>query len=203
MIKKYNRLRKLNIKRSSRLRRAVLAEWQQIDMSDPDLYQYLTDAMIYGYAVQINYEGSGWRDIQPYGWNTSQDGNNLLMCYKDTGEVRSYRLDRILDIYIDYDSQIATNNNPQMNEDEQMQIYEDIMENQENSDLDMPELVSDESNNDQPDIYDNELNMLRNDNQYVNIEQNTDVEQDNDEINIEQNDNNQNLNNEEENENNG
>lgn len=201
---KYNRLRKLNIKNSSRLRRKILAEWQQINISDPDVYQYLTDAMLYGYAVQINYEGSGWRNIQPYGWNTSKDGNNLLMSYRDNGEIRSYRLDRILDLYIDYDNQIATNNNQQMQEDEEMQIYEDIMNNQEQENLDMPDIPGQDTNFEQPGIYDEELNILNNDlnfdNQNINeFDQNIN-DQDLNDQNINEFD--QNINNEE-NDNNG
>lgn len=201
---KYNRLKKLNIKNSSRLRRKILAEWQQINISDPDVYQYLTDAMLYGYAVQINYEGSGWRNIQPYGWNTSKDGNNLLMSYRDNGEIRSYRLDRILDLYIDYDNQIATNNNQQMQEDEEMQIYEDIMNNQEQENLDMPDIPGQDTNFEQPGIYDEELNILNNDlnfdNQNINeFDQNIN-DQDLNDQNINEFD--QNINNEE-NDNNG
>lgn len=201
---KYNRLKKLNIKNSSRLRRKILAEWQQINISDPDVYQYLTDAMLYGYAVQINYEGSGWRNIQPYGWNTSKDGNNLLMSYRDNGEIRSYRLDRILDLYIDYDNQIATNNNQQMQEDEEMQIYEDIMNNQEQENLDMPDIPGQDTNFEQPGIYDEELNILNNDlnfdNQNINeFDQNINDQDLNDQninefdqnINNEENDNNE------------
>ena len=201
---KYNRLKKLNIKNSSRLRRKILAEWQQINISDPDVYQYLTDAMLYGYAVQINYEGSGWRNIQPYGWNTSKDGNNLLMSYRDNGEIRSYRLDRILDLYIDYDNQIVTNNNQQMQEDEEMQIYEDIMNNQEQENLDMPDIPGQDTNFEQPGIYDEELNILNNDlnfdNQNINeFDQNIN-DQDLNDQNINEFD--QNINNEE-NDNNG
>ena len=57
--------------------------------------------MSYGATVQINYKNNGWRTILPYGWNSSKDGNILLMCYKDTGEIRSYRIDRIYDLLID------------------------------------------------------------------------------------------------------
>lgn len=77
------------------------AEWQNVDINDPDLIQIITDVMASGTQMQLDYEGSGWRLIQPYGWNTSQDGNILIMCYKDTGEIRSYRLDRVLDILVD------------------------------------------------------------------------------------------------------
>lgn len=131
MFKKISRLKTNNLSRlnknlikNSRLRRIVLGEWTQINPTDPETIQQLTDAMTYGYPVQINYEGSGWRTIQPYGWNTSNQkadgtgGNVLLMCYKDTGEVRSYRMDKIQDIFIDFDSSgTVMNNNPSMNND--------------------------------------------------------------------------------------
>jgi hypothetical protein len=168
---KISRLRKLNIlTKVSRLRK--IAEWSEINMSDPDLFQKITDAITYGYPVQINYEGSGWRNIQPYGWNTSKQksdgegGNVLLMCYKDTGELRSYRLDKIQDLYIDYDNQVSTTNNPQMADDEQTQIYEDIMNDQ--KDIDMPTLPED--NNEKakpPGVYDDELSILRNEPEQV------------------------------------
>jgi predicted DNA-binding transcriptional regulator YafY len=156
-LNKNNQLIKIN-----RLRRLIIAEWTQINMSDPDLVQIITDTMINNYPVQINYEGSGWRTIQPYGWNTSKKNENLLMCYKDTGEVRSYRFDRISDLYVDYDNQVSITNNPEMNNDQETQIYENIM-NDQNEEIDMPILPEDNTQNtDQRGIYDEELNMLSN-----------------------------------------
>jgi hypothetical protein len=87
--------------KTSRLRRKIYAEWTPIDPQAGDAVQVVTDAMAAGTQIQIEYQGSGWRLIQPYGWNTSKAGNILLMCYKDTGEVRSYRLDRINQILVD------------------------------------------------------------------------------------------------------
>jgi hypothetical protein len=89
------------IKVFARLKRKIFADWQPVDVTSPDLVQIITDAMAAQTQIQVEYEGSGWRLILPYGWNTSKDGNVLLMCYKDTGEVRSYRLDRILQVLID------------------------------------------------------------------------------------------------------
>jgi hypothetical protein len=86
---------------TSRLKRKKTAAWQSIDVSSPDLVQIVTDAMAMGTQIQIEYQGSGWRLIQPYGWNTSKEGNILLMCYKDTGEIRSYRLDRVQQVLVD------------------------------------------------------------------------------------------------------
>jgi hypothetical protein len=55
---------------TSRLKRKKTAAWQSIDVSSPDLVQIVTDAMAMGTQIQIEYQGSGWRLIQPYGWNT-------------------------------------------------------------------------------------------------------------------------------------
>lgn len=86
---------------NSRLLRKKLARWQPVNMKTGNPLQILTDAMAYNATVQINYKNSGWRTILPYGWNSSKDGNILLMCYKNTGEIRSYRIDRIHDLLID------------------------------------------------------------------------------------------------------
>lgn len=88
------------------LRKKVLASWKPINTKGPELLQVLTDAMTYNSGIRINYRNSGWRSILPYGWNTSKDGNTLLMCYKDSGEIRSYRLDRIFDVLINDDLNI-------------------------------------------------------------------------------------------------
>jgi hypothetical protein len=101
------------LKKFSRLRRKIVtADWTPIDPSNQDVVQVITDVMAAGTQIQIEYEGSGWRLIQPYGWNSSKEGNILLMCYKDTGEVRSYRLDRVLQVLVN-SSQL--NNEPVIN----------------------------------------------------------------------------------------
>lgn len=101
------------LKKLSRLRKKIItADWTPIDPSSQDVVQIITDAMAAGTQIQIEYEGSGWRLIQPYGWNSSKEGNILLMCYKDTGEVRSYRLDRVLQVLVDSNQ---LNNEPVMN----------------------------------------------------------------------------------------
>jgi len=87
--------------RSRLLKKLIYAEWVPVNLKKDDFVQVLTDAMSYNSNLQINYKGSGWRSIQPYGWNASKDGNILLMCYKDTGEIRSYRIDRIYDLLVD------------------------------------------------------------------------------------------------------
>lgn len=168
-----SRLKKNNILvKTSRLKRKIFAEWQQIQLSDPDLIQYLTDAMTYGYSVQIDYNGGGWRTIQPYGWNSSKDQNILLMAYKDTGEVRSYRLDRIDDLYIDMTANSnSINDNPEMVNDQNIQMFNDtnsdqsLVEDQAVEQLqqnDMPLLPEEEINTVEQGIYDNELDLLDN-----------------------------------------
>lgn len=84
-------------------RRNVFAEWISSDPSDPNLVQNITDIMAGGGQIQIQYNGE-YKTILPYGWNSSKEGNVLLMCYKDTGEVRSYRLDRVTEVLFDSDN---------------------------------------------------------------------------------------------------
>lgn len=91
---------KSSSRRLLKRKRYFTAKWNPIDMDHGNPLQVLTDAMTYNATVQINYRNSGWRTILPYGWNSSKEGNVLLMCYKDTGEIRSYRLDRINDLLI-------------------------------------------------------------------------------------------------------
>ena len=81
-------------------KRILIAEWVPGDINDPNLVQQVTDMMATGGQMQIEYNGE-WKTIEPYGWNSSKEGNVLLMCYKDTGEVRSYRLDRITNVQFD------------------------------------------------------------------------------------------------------
>lgn len=97
---------KISTGTSRLLRKKVLASWKPVNIKGPELLQVLTDAMTYGATVRINYRNSGWRSILPYGWNSSKEGNTLIMCYKDTGEIRSYRLDRIFDLLINDDLNI-------------------------------------------------------------------------------------------------
>lgn len=86
-----------------RRRRILLAEWVSGDINDPNIVQQITDVMANGGQIQIEYNGE-WKTVEPYGWNSSKAGNILLMCYKDTGEIRSYRLDRITNIQFDSDT---------------------------------------------------------------------------------------------------
>ena len=108
--------------------------------------------MNYGYAMQIDYENSGWRTIYPYGFNTSKDGNVLIMCYKDSGEVRSYRFDKIFDMYIDYNDNSFINNEEQQYEDqntEEQLIFED-----QNNELEDFPIIEDDTLNNQNNIED-------------------------------------------------
>lgn len=68
---------------------------------DDNAIQYITDSMANNLLIQIEYEGSGWRTVQPYSFTTSKDNNLLVMCYKGDGSVRSYRFDRIEQLYVD------------------------------------------------------------------------------------------------------
>ena len=122
------------------------AEWVQMNLQDPNLMQYITDCMNYGYAMQIDYENSGWRTIYPYGFNTSKDGNVLIMCYKDSGEVRSYRFDKIFDMYIDYNDNSFVNNEEQQYEDQNAE-EQLIFEDQNNELEDFPIIEDDTLNN--------------------------------------------------------
>lgn len=120
----------------SRLKKLLKkAEWMPIEVSSPDIIQIITDAMASGVQIQIEYQGSGWRLIQPYGWNTSKAGNILLMCYKDTGEIRSYRLDRILQVLVD---DTMLDNQPVINNPEDKYEVSDYSSNPE--DFEIPEL---------------------------------------------------------------
>ena len=89
------------IRLSDNIKRKIFAEWKSIDIADPNLIQIITDIMAASAQMQINYLNSGWRLISPYGFSISKDKNVLIRCYKDTGEIRSYRLDRIQEVLVD------------------------------------------------------------------------------------------------------
>ena len=79
----------------------IFSEWQELNLYDPNLMNILNDAMINQIPIELNYEGSGTRDVIPYAFTQTKDGNILLNVYKDTGEIRRYRFDRINNIWID------------------------------------------------------------------------------------------------------
>lgn len=118
-------------------RRTLTAEWAEGDINDPNLVQQVTDIMANGGQMQIEYNGE-WKIIEPYGWNSSKAGNVLLMCYKDTGEVRSYRLDRITNVQFDSDS-FDSSQYGLGNDDEQESFNE----------FDVPELKDENYNDEQ------------------------------------------------------
>ena len=88
------------IRLNKNIKKEIIAEWKPFDINDPNLVQEITNIMAANAQMQINYLNSGWRLISPYGWATSKDGNILLMAYRDS-MIRSYRLDRILEVLID------------------------------------------------------------------------------------------------------
>ena len=112
---------------------------------DDNAIQYITDSMANNMLIQINYEGSGWRTIQPYSFTTSKDNNLLVMCYKQDGSIRSYRFDRINQLYVD-DSLLqaetgvtfedsgdsSSKNNPSDFEIPYLPEYDEILEESEN-----------------------------------------------------------------------
>ena len=89
------------IRLNKNIEKEIIADWKPFDINDPNLVQEITNIMAANAQMQINYLNSGWRLISPYGWATSKDGNILLMAYKETGEIRSYRFDHILEVLID------------------------------------------------------------------------------------------------------
>lgn len=110
----------------------IFSEWQELNLYDPNLMNILNDAMINQIPIELNYEGSGTRDVIPYAFTQTKDGNILLNVYKDTGEIRRYRFDRINNIWIDNTDQYEEesyeqNNNEQYNEEynEEIPMYDD------------------------------------------------------------------------------
>lgn len=140
-----SRLKRKLLRKSytSRLKRKITAEWIQQDLYDPDLMNKINDAMVNQVPVQINYEGSGYREMIPYSWYTSKDGNVMIQCYRtDTNELRRYRFDRIDEIYLNddyengYDETSQGYNNENWNAEEVGNEMEDIFE-QNSEEIDM------------------------------------------------------------------
>ena len=92
-----------------------IAELKKVDIDDNTI-QYITDSMANNLPIQIQYEGSGWRTIQPYSFTTSQDNNILVMCYKQDGSIRSYRLDRMEQLFVE-DALISADTGAEFTED--------------------------------------------------------------------------------------
>ena len=100
-----------------------VADWKDVNVYQNDIINIITDAMSQQSVIKINYAGSGWRNILPYGWYTSKDNNVLLYCYKENSAIRSYRVDKIINLMID-DSLDTDFNNKEENEMEDFEILE-------------------------------------------------------------------------------
>ena len=167
-----SRLKRKLLRKSytSRLKRKIIAEWIQQDLYDPDLMNKINDAMINQVPVQINYEGSGYREMIPYSWYTSKDGNVMIQCYRtDTNELRRYRFDRIDEIYLNddyangYDETSQRYNNENWNAEEVGNEMEDVFE-QNSEEVDMSdytyndeELNGETEDNQQEEVYDTDV----------------------------------------------
>ena len=97
----------------------IFSEWQELNLYDPNLMNILNDAMINQIPIELNYESSGTRDVIPYAFTQTKDGNILLNVYKDTGEIRRYRFDRINNIWIDNTDQYEEESYEQNNNEQE------------------------------------------------------------------------------------
>ena len=127
----------------------IFSEWQELNLYDPNLMNILNDAMINQIPIELNYEGSGTRDVIPYAFTQTKDGNILLNVYKDTGEIRRYRFDRINNIWIDSTDQYEeesyeqNNNEQEFMEEDYNNIYNEQYNEEYNEEIPMyddPEL---------------------------------------------------------------
>jgi hypothetical protein len=101
-----------------RLAKIKLAK-TQIPIND-EAVSLITDSMANGLTIDIDYTGSGMRNnILPYGWSTSKAGDLLIMCYKSTGEIRSYRYDRVNQLFIEDDLIKAYESPPETEQQEE------------------------------------------------------------------------------------
>ena len=127
----------------------IFSEWQELNLYDPNLMNILNDAMINQIPIELNYEGSGTRDVIPYAFTQTKDGNILLNVYKDTGEIRRYRFDRINNIWIDSTDQYEeesyeqNNNEQEFTEEDYNNVYNEQYNEEYNEEIPMyddPEL---------------------------------------------------------------
>ena len=127
----------------------IFSEWQELNLYDPNLMNILNDAMINQIPIELNYEGSGTRDVIPYAFTQTKDGNILLNVYKDTGEIRRYRFDRINNIWIDNidqyeeESYEQNNNEQEFTEEDYNNVYNEQYNEEYNEEIPMyddPEL---------------------------------------------------------------
>ena len=112
----------------------IFSEWQELNLYDPNLMNILNDAMINQIPIELNYEGSGTRDVIPYAFTQTKDGNILLNVYKDTGEIRRYRFDRINNIWIDNTDQYEEESYEQNNNEQEFmeEDYNNMYNEQDN-----------------------------------------------------------------------
>lgn len=146
----------------------IFSEWQELNLYDPNLMNILNDAMINQIPIELNYEGSGTRDVIPYAFTQTKDGNILLNVYKDTGEIRRYRFDRINNIWIDNTDQYEeesyeqNNNEQEFMEEDYNNIYNEQYNEEYNEEIPMyddPELNNSNQqqiNQEEP-IYDEQI----------------------------------------------
>ena len=153
-----------------------VADWKDVNVYQNDIINIITDAMSQQSVIKINYAGSGWRNILPYGWYTSKDNNVLLYCYKENSAIRSYRVDKIINLMID-DSLDTDFNNKEENEMEDFEILE-LPENNE----EIIEISENEKGAETP--FDESLEILENNFNISNEENNN--EEDIQNINIDQ-----------------
>jgi len=88
------------VKRLGKRRFVRTATYVSVGLGDQAI-QLITDSMANSMTIQIEYLNSSYREIAPYGWSVSKDNNLLLMCYKSDSSIRSYRFDRILQVFVD------------------------------------------------------------------------------------------------------
>ena len=153
-----------------------VADWKDVNVYQNDIINIITDAMSQQSVIKINYAGSGWRNILPYGWYTSKDNNVLLYCYKENSAIRSYRVDKIINLMID-DSLDTDFNNKEENKMEDFEILE-LPENNE----EIIEISENEKGAETP--FDESLEILENNFNISNEENNN--EEDIQNINIDQ-----------------
>lgn len=157
------------IKRLGKRQFKKIAEFVSVGLGDQAI-QLITDAMANSQTIRIEYQGSGFRDVLPYGFSASKDGNLLIMCYKEDSSIRSYRFDRLLQVFVD-DSLIQAYQSVA----EQPEIQDTSVEQNSPNDYLIPTLpdidqILEESENEQPDMpYDEAIESLEN-TQEVNID---------------------------------
>ena len=142
-------------------RKIITADWKEVDIYKNDITNIITDAMINNSIIKINYKDSGWRNCLPYGWYITKDNNVIMYVYKEDLSIRSYRLDRILGLFIDdkLDTEI---NKQDLDENEIQEKIEEleIMELPENND-DIIEISENEEGAETP--FDESLDILQGD----------------------------------------